>query len=243
MYIYIFFNIILQPAAPQPTKNSQTFGARLTKNIYKKSICQKAQNYIWRKNPSHWGRTSALATSLQSPPKETVTLPQCHRTLISAFVIQLPLTDSIPKSYYLSLYLSQRHTHKHLSTMPYSAIFQGYIRTTTTPLLSMSLRPTATTYFRAPKSLRPSLLPFFTRNRPPRFGNSHVRPYSRPRVTCSAVEVDRRVRQRRVAMPFWNQQSSGYGRFAYQDVSSDESDSELGPAQQQSVSFRLPHFV
>ncbi|XP_062157615.1 DExH-box ATP-dependent RNA helicase DExH3-like isoform X1 [Alnus glutinosa] len=118
--------------------------------------------------------------------------------------------------------------------MPYSAIFQGYIRTTTTPLLSMSLRPTATTYFRAPKSLRPSLLPFFTRNRPPRFGNSHVRPYSRPRVMCSAVEVDRRVRQRRVAMPFWNQQSSGYGRFAYQDVSSDESDSELGPAQQQS---------
>lgn len=41
-------------------------------------------------------------------------------------------------------------------------------------------------------------------------------------------------------MPFWNQQSSGYGRFAYQDVSSDESDSELGPAQQKSVSFKLP---
>jgi ATP-dependent RNA helicase DHX36 len=127
--------------------------------------------------------------------------------------------------------------------MPYSAIFQGYIRITTTPLLSMSLRPTATTYFRVPKSLRPSLLPFFTRNRPPLLRNSHVRPYSRARVTCSAVEVDRRVRQRRVARPLWDQQSSSYGRFAYQDVSSDESDRELGPAQQQSVSFRLPHFV
>jgi hypothetical protein len=55
--------------------------------------------------------------------------------------------------------------------------------------------------------------------------------------------VDRRVRQRRVARPLWDQQSSSYGRFAYQDVSSDESDRELGPAQQQSVSFKLPHFV
>lgn len=170
-----------------------------------------------------------------------MTLRQCHRTLISAFVNQLPLTDISRKFYYL--YLSLRHTYKHLSTMPYSAIFQGYIRTSTTPLLSMSLRPTAKTYFRAPKSLRPSLLPFFTRYRLPGFGNSHLRPYSRPRFTCSAVEVDRRVRQKKVARPLWNQQSSGYGRFAYQDVSSDESDSELGPAQQQSVSFRLPHFV
>ena len=129
--------------------------------------------------------------------------------------------------------------------MPYSAIFQGYIRTTTTPFLAMSLRPittttTTTTYhIRAPKTLKPSLLAFFNRKRPPGFGNSHVRPYTRPRVTCLAVHVDRngreRVRQRSVARPFWYQQSSNYGRFAYQDVSSDESDRDSGSSQQQLV--------
>ncbi|KAK9996531.1 hypothetical protein SO802_021217 [Lithocarpus litseifolius] len=115
--------------------------------------------------------------------------------------------------------------------MPYSAIFHGYIRTTTTPFLAISLRPTS--YFRAPNTLKPSLLPFFSRNRHPGFGNSHVRPFSRHRVTCSALEVVRNGRQRRVATSFWYQQSSGYGRYAYQDVSSDESDRDSGPTQQQ----------
>ncbi|KAB1223779.1 putative ATP-dependent RNA helicase DHX57 [Morella rubra] len=109
--------------------------------------------------------------------------------------------------------------------------------TPTTPLVAMSLRPTTTTYFRAPKTLKPSLLAFFTRNRPPGFRNPHVRPYSRRRVICSAIEVERRVkerfRQRSVDVPFGYEQSSSYGRFAYEDVSSGESDRELGPAQQQ----------
>lgn len=137
--------------------------------------------------------------------------------------------------------------------MQYSPIFRGYIRNTTTPLVAMSvrstpttplvamsLRPTTTTYFRAPKTLKPSLLAFFTRNLPPGFGNPHVRPYSRRRVICSAIEVERRVkerfRQRSVDVPFGYEQSSSYGRFAYEDVSSGESDRELGPAQQQLVS-------
>lgn len=64
-----------------------------------------------------------------------------------------------------------------------------------------------------------------------------MRPYTRPRVTCLAVHVDRngreRVRQRSVARPFWYQQGSNYGRFAYQDVSSDESDRDSGSSQQQ----------
>ena len=119
--------------------------------------------------------------------------------------------------------------------MPYSAIFHGYFRTTTTPFLAISLRPTS--YFRAPNTLKPSLLPLFSRNRPPGFGNSHVRPYSRHRVTCSALDVVRNGRQRRVATSFWYQQSSGYGRYAYQDVSSDESDRDSGSTQQQLVGF------
>ena len=125
--------------------------------------------------------------------------------------------------------------------MPYSAIFHGYIRTTTVPFLAISLRPTS--YFRAPNTLKPSLLPFFSRNRHPRFGNSHVRPYSRHRVTCSALDVVRNGRQRRVATSFWYQQSSGYGRYAYQDVSSDESDRDSGSTQQQLVGFWLTHSV
>lgn len=67
-----------------------------------------------------------------------------------------------------------------------------------------------------------------------------MRPYSRRRVICSAIEVERRVkerfRQRSVDVPFGYEQSSSYGRFAYEDVSSGESDRELGPAQQQLVS-------
>lgn len=57
---------------------------------------------------------------------------------------------------------------------------------------------------------------------------------------CRATEVDWRERQgvrlrrRSIALPFWHQQSSNYGRFAYQDVSSDDSDVE---SQQQLVSI------
>ncbi|KAK2633260.1 hypothetical protein EUGRSUZ_L00064 [Eucalyptus grandis] len=56
-------------------------------------------------------------------------------------------------------------------------------------------------------------------------------------IACLAVEVDRRRRRGGggggVASPFLRRQSSSYSRFAYQDVSSDESDLEVGSSQQQ----------
>ncbi|KAG6672948.1 hypothetical protein I3842_16G084700 [Carya illinoinensis] len=118
--------------------------------------------------------------------------------------------------------------------MPYSAIFRTYFRTNmTSSSLIMSLRPTTTVHVRVHKTLKPSLLTALTRHRPPGIRNSHVRPYSRPRLICSAVQVDRRVRHRSLPIPFWDQQSSSYGRFAYEDASSDESDRELGSSQRQ----------
>lgn len=121
--------------------------------------------------------------------------------------------------------------------MPCSAIFRGCIRTTSTSLLSVSLRRTARTYFTAPKSLKPSQLVFFTRNRPPGIGGSNVRLYSRPRVTSSMVESERRVRRRRVSTPFWYKQSASYSRFSFLELLNDELDSGLVVGQQQSVRF------
>lgn len=122
--------------------------------------------------------------------------------------------------------------------MPYSAIFRAYFRTNTTSSLVMSVRPTTTAHLRAPKTLKPSLLTAFMRQRPAGIKNSHG-----PRLICSAIQVDWRVRHRSLPIPFWDQQSSSYGRFAYQDDSSDESDRELGSSQQQLVSLRLAHYV
>lgn len=51
-------------------------------------------------------------------------------------------------------------------------------------------------------------------------------------------------KQRNLAFPFWQHQpSSNYGRFAYEDVSSDDSDVEFGsPPGQMVCSFSLPSF-
>lgn len=97
--------------------------------------------------------------------------------------------------------------------MPYySAIFQGYLR------------------FRTISSI-PFLSGFHLPSRPrPR---PTLTSRLRPRVpSCSvALELDnsnnhRRVgagfTQRTVTLPFWPHQTSGYGRFAYEDVSTDD---------------------
>ncbi|XP_057415627.1 DExH-box ATP-dependent RNA helicase DExH3 [Lotus japonicus] len=96
------------------------------------------------------------------------------------------------------------------------AIFNRYIRfrTATTPFLTarrrLSSLPTSTVTLR----LRVS--------------------------SCSAALRHTRtaasLRRSTVALPFWHQQSSTYGRFAYQDESSDEdSDVELAPSQQKQL--------
>ncbi|KAL1327887.1 hypothetical protein AAHE18_13G335900 [Arachis hypogaea] len=71
---------------------------------------------------------------------------------------------------------------------------------------------------------------------------SHLRLHPCSAAPTGAVELEwndrQRFKQRTVALPFWRQRNSNYGRFAYQDFSSDdESDVELAsprsPAQQQ----------
>ncbi|KAH1049697.1 hypothetical protein GYH30_020286 [Glycine max] len=90
-------------------------------------------------------------------------------------------------------------------TMAYSGIFQGFIR-----FKAMSrLRSTP---------LRPSL-PSIPLHRTAIRLRHH---------SCSfALQVVKNTRQRTLKLPFWHQRSSTYGRFAYQDVSSDESDVEF----------------
>ncbi|XP_061374553.1 DExH-box ATP-dependent RNA helicase DExH3 [Gastrolobium bilobum] len=108
-----------------------------------------------------------------------------------------------------------------------SCMFHGSIRfrnTTcaSTPFLnamSLSLRSTP---------LRPSLPSISTRT-------FHCITLRLRISSCStAVELDWNDRHgapfkhRNVPLPFWHQHSSSYGRFAYQDMSSDDSDVELG---------------
>ncbi|XVE58736.1 hypothetical protein DITRI_Ditri04bG0193000 [Diplodiscus trichospermus] len=110
-----------------------------------------------------------------------------------------------------------------------SAIFQGYFRIT-----AMSLRPTSLQLNRTPKTiLKPSFSSFVSRTQTPGcFRRLHLR-YGL--VTCSgsgsAAASSRTLALdcRNVALPYFQQQqSSNYGRYAYQDVSSDDSDHEFG---------------
>ncbi|KAJ0049657.1 hypothetical protein Pint_16939 [Pistacia integerrima] len=53
-------------------------------------------------------------------------------------------------------------------------------------------------------------------------------------LSCSgAATRTRRLNWKNVSWPYLEQQTSNYGRFAYQDVSGDDSDREFGPNQQQ----------
>ncbi|XP_047162066.1 DExH-box ATP-dependent RNA helicase DExH3 [Vigna umbellata] len=106
--------------------------------------------------------------------------------------------------------------------MAYSGIFQGFFRFKTmsrlrcTPLRpyfsSISITPLHRTAIR----LRSSSTALKVVN------------VTRPRTV---------VRQGTVTLPFWHQRSSSYGRFAYQDVSSDDSDVEFAshPSHSQQV--------
>ncbi|XP_020220553.1 DExH-box ATP-dependent RNA helicase DExH3 [Cajanus cajan] len=98
--------------------------------------------------------------------------------------------------------------------MAYSGIFQGFVR-----FKAMSrLRCTP---------LRPSL--------PSISATPFHRTAIRLRSCSAALHVINDTRHRTVTLPFWHQRSSGYGRFAYQDVSSDDSDVELAPSHNQQV--------
>nr|XP_025690940.1 DExH-box ATP-dependent RNA helicase DExH3 isoform X2 [Arachis hypogaea] len=119
-------------------------------------------------------------------------------------------------------------------------MLQSYFRFRLTTTTAMSLRPL--------RPLRPSL-PSATSHliglrafhlRPTIA--SHLRLHPCSAAPTGAVELEwndrQRFKQRTVALPFWRQRNSNYGRFAYQDFSSDdESDVELAsprsPAQQQ----------
>lgn len=117
----------------------------------------------------------------------------------------------------------------------YSAIF---IRTT-----AMSLRPTSLQLCRLPKILvKPS--PMSRVQTRYFFGHLHLlRPtlgltcLQRGSITCFRRAADSRTLEldsRKIDIPYLQQQRSlNYGRFAYEDVSSDESDLELGSPQQQ----------
>ncbi|KAI4347227.1 hypothetical protein L6164_008057 [Bauhinia variegata] len=111
--------------------------------------------------------------------------------------------------------------------MSCSSIFQGSTRTVMSRrgLIFLSSLKTH-------RALRPSLLFISMRNQAIGFRSFY---YSPPKT----VEVDREerqgtgFRQKTIALPFWHQQSSNYGRLAYRDVSSDESDVEFGSSQSQ----------
>ncbi|KAF7819932.1 DExH-box ATP-dependent RNA helicase DExH3 [Senna tora] len=144
--------------------------------------------------------------------------------------------------------------------MPYSAIFHGFHRATSsaaTLFLTMSLRGSpfvsshVTLRARRPSS---SLLSTSLRRQPLGSRSFHVRPKIRSQlgVVCSVApsritEVDSNerkgvgFRRKSIGLPFWHQQSSNYGRFAYQDESSDESDVELGSSQQQLNGLPVNH--
>lgn len=122
--------------------------------------------------------------------------------------------------------------------MAYSAIFQGCLRT------SESVRPC-------------SLLLHRALVKAPAFAHAVMRAqtaglttttYFRRRAVApmcfarSPVEVDWRQRSSTVLQLLNRQSSNQYGRFAYQDASSDESDLEDGPAQSQLVGLFLLYY-
>ncbi|KAI6683460.1 hypothetical protein NL676_029373 [Syzygium grande] len=109
------------------------------------------------------------------------------------------------------------------ATMAYSAILHGCLRA------AMSARPSGVQLRRARGAAAPAgaAASLLRSVRPPAL-------LERRMVASLAVEVGRRRRgSAAVAPPFRHPQSSSYGRFAYQDVSSDESDLEVGSSQQQ----------
>ncbi|KAG5155920.1 hypothetical protein JHK82_013889 [Glycine max] len=92
--------------------------------------------------------------------------------------------------------------------MTYSGIFQGFIRfKATSRLRSAPLRHSLPSISSAP------------------FHRTAIR--LRHHSCSAALQVVKNTRQRTFKFPFWHQRSSTYGRFAYQDVSSDESDVEF----------------
>ncbi|XP_022134969.1 DExH-box ATP-dependent RNA helicase DExH3 [Momordica charantia] len=135
-----------------------------------------------------------------------------------------------------------------MPAMPYSIFFRGYFRAP----VSISLRPTSPFPFYTPSSVfRPWVRRlFFSRKLSMGLLNLHHHPGPVSGVRCMSqskwVEVASREkqhdvrgsRQRNVALPFWQHQpTSNYGRFAYEDVSSDDSDIEFGsPPGQMSAS-------
>ncbi|XP_022987282.1 DExH-box ATP-dependent RNA helicase DExH3 [Cucurbita maxima] len=123
--------------------------------------------------------------------------------------------------------------------MPYSTFFNAYIRTS----MSLSLRTTSSAPFcTASTRFRPWFPHLFTRNLSMGFVNLQCRPGSVTGIRCTSqskwIEVALRekqqehvrgFKQRNLAFPFLQHQScSNYGRFAYDDVSSDDSDVEFG---------------
>lgn len=120
--------------------------------------------------------------------------------------------------------------------MPYSTFFNAYIRTS---MSVVSLRPTSPSPFSIASTRFRRL---FHRNLPMGFVNLQCRPGSVPGVRCMTqskwVEVSfrekqqdqlRGFRQKNIGFPFLQHQPcSNYGRFAYDDVSSDDSDVEFG---------------
>ncbi|KAJ7970316.1 putative ATP-dependent RNA helicase [Quillaja saponaria] len=132
--------------------------------------------------------------------------------------------------------------------MPSAAIFQGYFRTTATtssPFLTMSVKNSIVLSHKTRVNLKPCLLYRSMRNQSIGLRKLYVPPYSKRvgvvylAASSRSVDVDWKVgqgvgfRHRSVSFPFWHQQSSNYGRFAYQDVTSDDSDHEFGSSQQQ----------
>jgi len=116
-----------------------------------------------------------------------------------------------------------------VTTMPmaYSGVFQGFIRFKTMSRLRCTpLRPyfssiSTTPLHRTAIRLRSSSNALQVVN------------VTRPRTVA---------RQGTVALPFWHQRNSSYGRFAYQDASSDESDVEFAsyPSHSQQVVRYFP---
>ncbi|GAV67332.1 dsrm domain-containing protein/DEAD domain-containing protein/Helicase_C domain-containing protein/HA2 domain-containing protein/OB_NTP_bind domain-containing protein [Cephalotus follicularis] len=121
----------------------------------------------------------------------------------------------------------------------YSAIFKGCSKTT--PATTMSLRfTTSLKLHRTPKTLiNPSILLFLVKRRSHTTLSFSSRPANLDRgvFTCSgASSRTLGLDWRSVGLPYLQQQqqqSSNYGRYAYQDESSDDSDFEYGSSQHQ----------
>ncbi|KAL5817928.1 hypothetical protein ACOSQ3_026306 [Xanthoceras sorbifolium] len=121
--------------------------------------------------------------------------------------------------------------------MPCSSIF---IRTTA---MTMSLRPTSLHSYISPKTLfKPSLLSFLAnKNKTLAFRSLHhcyshlpIRLRRHGVVTCSrASSRTLGLDWRTDPVSYLQQQNSNYGRFAYQDESSDDSDREFGSPHEQ----------